>query len=62
MAIFYYFLKSSNISVLSLVFSSTDLMILAGVPATTTPAGTSSTTTEPAATTEPFPILTPSRH
>lgn len=54
MAIFYYFLKSSNISVLSLVFSSTDLMILAGVPATTTPAGTSSTTTEPAATTEPF--------
>ncbi len=58
---FYYFLKSSNISVLSLVFSSTDLMILAGVPATTTPAGTSSTTTDPAATTEPFPILTPSR-
>ena len=41
--------------------SSTFLIILAGEPATTTPAGTSSVTTEPAATTAPAPILTPSR-
>ena len=36
------------------------MIILAGEPATTTPAGTSSVTTEPAATTAPAPILTPS--
>ena len=35
-------------------------MILAGVPATTTPSGTFSVTIAPAATTEPFPTLTPS--
>ena len=36
-------------------------MTLAGVPATTEPAGTSSVTIAPAATIEPLPTLTPSK-
>ena len=43
-----------------LVLASTFFIILAGVPATTTPDGTFFVTTEPAATTEPWPILIPS--
>ena len=55
-----YFLRSSKSFVLSFVWSSTILIILAGLPATTTPEGTSLTTTDPAAITEPLPIFTPS--
>ena len=49
------------ISVFDFVFSSISLMTRAGVPATTVYGGTSSITIAPAATTAPFPTVTPSR-
>jgi hypothetical protein len=43
------------------VLRGTSLMILAGLPATTSYGGTSFVTTLPAPTVEPFPILTPGK-